>query len=250
MPRPSALAALLLLAPAAAPAAQDAAAVGDARMEAFDTAGAAAAYRDGLARDSTSVALLWRLSRALSNRAIETSGRSGDAALHREAVGLARRAVELGPRTARAHSTLAGAVGRLAMFEGGRRKVELAREVRRSAERAIALDPEEFAGYTILGIWHREIATLNPLLRGVARAVFGGLPDASLADSRHNLERAVELAPWAITPRVELAKTFLEMDREREARAQLDAAHRLRPLEGLDRQKLAEARALRADLGS
>ena len=54
----------------------------------------------------------------------------------------------------------------------------LAREVGREARRAAELDPRDFAPFTVLGVLERELATWNPLLRGFAGALFGGLPAA------------------------------------------------------------------------
>jgi hypothetical protein len=143
---------------------------------------------------------------------------------------------------------LAASLGKLALFRGGKRKVELAREVGREARRAAELDPRDFAPFTVLGVLERELATLNPLLRGFAGALFGGVPDASLERSAAFLERATRLAPGYIAPHVELARTYVEMDREAQARAELEKALALPPKERLDRLLQEQARALLRDL--
>jgi tetratricopeptide (TPR) repeat protein len=221
---------------------------GDSLMRAFDTSAAIETYRIELARDSTDVELLWRLARAISNLADEMPGDAGDRARHEEAVALAQRAVQLGPNVARAHATLAGTLGKLAQFQGGRRKVELARDVHREAERAVGIDPRDFVGFTILGVWHREVADLNPFLRAFASGLFGGLPDASLDQSRRYLERAVRLDPRAIAPHVELGLTYLALDREDAAHRELGEALALPPGEELDRIHQRRARELLREL--
>lgn len=236
--------------PAVGQTARTAEARGDSLMRAFETPAAIEAYRRGLARDSTDVSLLWKTSRALSNLADETPGEEGDEERYEEAVNLARRAVRGGPDVARARTTLAAALGKLALHRGGKRKVELAREVKAEAERAIGLDPGDFAPFAILGVWNREVATLNFLLKAFARTLFGGLPDASLERSRSLLERAVTLAPDTITPHLELARTLEEMGADAEARRHLRTALSLEPRETLDRLQQRRARELLREMGS
>ncbi|HKY59515.1 MAG TPA: tetratricopeptide repeat protein [Gemmatimonadota bacterium] len=225
-----------------------AAARGDSLMESFRTSEAVAAYRQGLAGAAGDATLLWKTSRALLNLAEERPGKEGDEALYREAVELARRAVRAAPEAARPHATLAAALGRLALFEGGKRKVELAREVRSEADLAARLDPSDFAAFVVLGILERELATLNPFLKAFARTFFGRLPEASEEGSAAHLERAVRLEPEYITPRVELARTYLELDREADARRELEAALELPPREEADRIRQREARELLGEI--
>ena len=224
--------------------AKNAGARGDSLMAAFQTSEAVAAYRRELTTAPDDPALLWKTSRALANLAEEQPGKEGDEAAYREAVELARRSVRAAPDQARPHATLAGALGRLALFEGGKRKVELAREVRSEAELAARLDPSDFAAFVVLGILERELATLNPFLKAFARTFFGRLPEASEEESAAHLERAVRLEPDYITPRVELARTYLELDREADAHRELEAALALGPREEADRIRQREAREL------
>ncbi len=217
---------------------------GDSLMRAFETAAAVDAYRSGLATVPGDPILLRKASRALLNLAEERPGEDGDEGAYREAVQLARQAVRVAPDGARAHATLAAALGKLALFQGGKRKVELAREVQTEAEQALRLDASDFAAYVVLGILNRELDTLNPFLKAFARTFFGRLPEASVENSAAYLERAVSLAPDYVTPRVELALTYLEQDREDAAREELRRAIALAPRERLDQLRQREAREL------
>jgi tetratricopeptide (TPR) repeat protein len=245
--------AFLALVPAAAalaqtPTGESAIARGDRLMAASRTEAAIEAYRAGLDDRPDDPELLWKTARAISNLADETPGEAGDEARMEEAVELSRRAVRAGPAISRTHTTLAASLGKLALFRGGKRKVELAREVEREARRAAELDPRDFAPFTVLGVLERELATLNPLLRGFAGALFGGLPPASLERSEALLARAVRLAPDYVAPHLELARTYLEMDRPAQARAELEKALALVPRERLDGVQQARARQLLRDL--
>ena len=221
---------------------------GDRLMAESRTEDAIEAYRAGLATHPDDPTLLWKTARAISNLADETPGETGDEARMEEAVELSRRAVGSGSGISRTHTTLAASLGKLALFQGGKRKVELAREVGREARRAAELDPQDFAPFTVLGVLERELATLNPLLRGFAGALFGGVPDASLERSAALLERAARLAPAYVAPHLELARTYVEMDREGEARVELEKAIALPARERLDTVLQDRARELLRDL--
>ena len=234
--------------PAAGRAQADAAANGDRLMTTGATEAAIEAYRAGLAAHPDDATLLWKTARALSNLADETTGDSGDEVRMEEAVELSRRAVRAAPGMSRAHTTLAASLGKLALFRGGKRKVELAREVGREARRAAELDPQDFAPFTVLGVLERELATLNPLLRGFAGALFGGVPDASLERSAALLGRAVRLGPGYVAPHLELARTYAEMDRDAESRAELEKALALPQQERLDGLLQNQARELLREL--
>lgn len=217
---------------------------GDSLMAALETRAAIDAFLEGIERHPDDARLQWKTARALANLADETPGEEGDERRYEEAVDRARRAVELAPRAARPRATLATALGKLALFRGGKRKVELAREVHEQARRAIELDPSDFAGFAVLGAWNREVATLNFFLRTFAANLFGGLPDASLDRSEALLRRSVRLAPSYVAPRLELARTLREMDRGDEAVEQLGRALDAPVRERLDEVLKERARRL------
>jgi len=75
-----------------------------------------------------------------SDKATLSTGNAGEQKkLCVEAERFAREAVRLNPDGFKGHVYLAIAVGKLALYEGGKRKVELSREVKAEAEKAIAL---------------------------------------------------------------------------------------------------------------
>lgn len=221
---------------------------GDSLMAAFETRAAIEAFRAGIEGYPDDPTLHWKAARALSNLADETPGEEGDEERYEASVELAWKAVELAPRAARPHATLAAVLGKLALFRGGKRKVELAREVHEHARRAIGLDPQDFAGFVVLGAWHREVAKLNFFLRTFAANLFGGLPDASLETSASLLRRAVRLAPRYVTPRLELARTYVEIDREEAAIEELRRALDAPVRERLDEIQKKRARQLLGEL--
>jgi tetratricopeptide (TPR) repeat protein len=241
---------------ASASPAQSAAVQGDSLMRAGRTAAAVEAWQAGLAGAPRDVALLWKTSMGLSALAEETRGHEGDEARLRTAVEIARRAVRHGPEVSRAHTALAIALGRYGRHLGYAYRIqkageviELGRQAYHEIERARALDPSDYAPYVFLGAYHREIATVHPVAKAVARTFLGGFPDVSLEESAALLKRAIALDPGSVTARVELARTRLAMGRPDEARALVQEALSLEPrsrLESLELERFQESLANRS----
>jgi len=204
---------------------------GDSLYANFETDAAIETYEEGLELHPHDTNLLWRASRALVARSMEDESDEGDEERLERAVRLARRAVQTGPAHPRAHTALAASLGLYGNLVAHKYRLARAREVVRMGEevheharRAIELDPDHFAPYVILGVFHRELAVIHPMAKMVAKTFLGGYPDVSVEESEAYLRRAVRLNADDLTARLEYAKTLLELDREEEARAQLREA--------------------------
>jgi tetratricopeptide (TPR) repeat protein len=229
---------------------------GDSLRRAFRTQEAIAVYRAGLAETPDDATLLWKTARALANLSAETPDAGDDVALLTDSIELARRAVRVAPQLARAHTALAASLGLYARHLGhthrarkAREVIAIAREVHAESQRAIELDPNDFGPYVILGMWHRELTTMHPIAKMVARTFLGGYPEVSLEQSERHLKRAVRLAPEDVTARLELARTYLAMDREEEARGELRRVLALPAQEKLDLVEQRKARELLERIG-
>jgi tetratricopeptide (TPR) repeat protein len=197
---------------------------GDAALMRFNLGEALAAYRavHKLAPDNYEAT--WKLARALADKSTLTKDRNEQKQDCVEAEQLARAAVKLKPDDSKGHAYLAVAVGKLALYEGGKRKVELGNEVKREAQRAIQLNDKEDLAYHVLGVWNREMAELNWVLRKFAEMLYGKFPSSSLDTAVQDLERARELAPTVVPHRVELGVTLADMRRWQEANDVLEKA--------------------------
>ncbi len=179
---------------------------------------------DSLAQhDADHVAIQWR--RALLHTDLGKVAEAEDQAIthYREAQRLAETAVRTDSTSAWAHLTVALVAGRLTLHVGRSERVKQSRIVKRHADRAIALDSTLAGAYHLRGRWHRGVADLNFITRALVKTFYGGLPDASFEQSIRDFERAIALESKPYN-HLELAKTYLELDREEEARAQLRRA--------------------------
>jgi hypothetical protein len=116
--------------------------------------------------------------------------------------------VKFNPNDAKGHTFLAVVVGKLAMYQGGRTKVELSKEVKTEAEKAIALNATNDIAYAVLGIWNREMVQLNWFLKKFAEVIYGKFPPASMDDALKGLRQAAELEPKAVAHQTELGITL------------------------------------------
>jgi len=197
-------------------------AAGDAAMDKLDLEAGIAAYRSALEADPGSYEATWKLVRALTDKATLSKVPSDQKGLCVEAENLARKAVSLAPSDANGHAYLAVAVGKLALFEGGKRKVELSKEVKAEAENALRLNPDDDVALHVLAIWNSEMVELGWFLKSFAQLLYGKFPPASLDVAITDLRRATELKPDVIPHHVELGITLASAKRWPEAKAELD----------------------------
>jgi tetratricopeptide (TPR) repeat protein len=202
-------------------------ATGDAAVAHFDLDGAIRAYQTALSQKPYDYEASWKLARSLLDQATLTNDPVKQKSLIAEGEVLARRALQSAANDSKGHLYLAIAVGKRALFEGGKRKIELSKEVQIEAEKSIALHAGEDAAYHVLAVWHREMATLNFLLKNFAEFFYGKFPPASLADAEKNLRKAVELAPTVVAHQVELGITLRTAGKRDEARTTLEGALKL-----------------------
>jgi tetratricopeptide (TPR) repeat protein len=229
--RAFAFALVLSAAGAPAPAQADpapAAARADSLYATFDYEAALATCRAALAADSTSYDLWWRLARSLTDRGARAhydNEKPKAEAAYQEAVAAARRAVLLESNRPEGHVELCIAIGRLALFKGGKEKLRLSKEVRSEADRALAIDPKQHRAEHVLGRWNRSIAELNFFEKAAANTVLGGLPkDASMDNAVTHFEKAIALAPEYANHHLELGRTLLALGLKAKARAELETA--------------------------
>lgn len=201
-------------------------------------------YLKALQQAPNNYEALWKGARAYADvgKAFEKSDEKRAKALYLVGDSLARKVVEFYPDSADAHVALALCVGRVALFEGGKTKIRLSKEVRAEADKAIALNPKHDAAYHILGRWHYNIATLSWVLKAAAKIIYGGVPpNASLEQSAAMFAQAVELAPHKPVHRLEYGRTLIELGRYSEARQQLQKCTELAQAQWDDKTHQAEA---------
>ena len=223
-------------------------AAGDSSVARLDLAAATAAYSRAHRANPGSYEAAWKLARALADQATLTKNAGEQERLCREAESLARAAIAIDPRGVKGHVFLAIALGKLALFVGGKRKVRLSREIESEASAALALDPNDDLAHHVLGVWNREVAEVSGLLRFFAKVLYGGVPHGTLEASLDHLGKARSLHPEVLPHHVELGMTLASARRYREAQQELEDALRMPTSWVTDDYYRAKARTALADV--
>ena len=164
--------------------------------------------------------------------------------MYEEALTYGRRAAELDGNHAEGWFQVGQALGRLALFRGGKTKVEMSKEVKQVFEKALELDPRHAGALHGLARWHREVANLSWVLMTFAKILYGGLPPASNEEAVNLFERAIEVEPDNVNHHLELGKTYLEMKEKDLARGEFETVGRLPTVFFEDTQYKEEAEQL------
>jgi tetratricopeptide (TPR) repeat protein len=194
---------------------------GDEFESKIETQKALDAYLAAEKTDPNNPEVLYRIAREYDELMDDTSPSAGKRALAEKGLAYAHRAVEAGPKNAMAHLALAICYGRIAPLLDNKTKVDYSKHVKEEAEACLAINPDQYLAYHILGVWNYEMADLNPVLRGIAKLVYGDLPAASFEKAETDFKKAIALKPDFLANHVELGRTYAAMGRKDEAMAEL-----------------------------
>lgn len=196
---------------------------GDVACEAFDNETARVCYQRAFEIDSTDCHVLWKLARANIQRGL-VAAEDEKAGWFASSEGLARRCIVLYPDSSEAHFVLAVAIGQMTKVVGGKRRIELSKDVKREAEAALALDPGHPGAMHVLGRWNYEVAGLGWFSKVAAKVVYGGVPTgASYEHAKEWFERAIAARPDMPLNHLWLGETLIKLHDYAGAREELQA---------------------------
>jgi tetratricopeptide (TPR) repeat protein len=181
------------------------------------------------------------LARQYLSKINDTAGTGNKKHYAQMALDLAQKAAEKLPEDSAAHVGLAAAYGKGCEFVDPKTRAEYSRKIYAEANRALQLDPTSDFGHLILARWNFQMATLNPLMKGIAQMVYGRLPAASREEAILHFKKAIELAPGRITHHAEYAEALELMGDRAGARQQWTKVTALKPISAQDRRYELEA---------
>ncbi len=192
---------------------------GNQAYQQFDNRTALRYYRQAYRLNKNSYQILMKLTAAYNNCGEEAADKQVAEHYFLQAIKYARLLVAKYPKRAEAYFYLAITNGNLSLYRSGRGKAEAGRNIEKYAKKAIELDPDYSPGYTVLGIYYREVANLSWFTRAIAKTLGGGLPNGTMAMSERMLRIAVRKDPHTIYPLYQLAVTLEMRKKYREALA-------------------------------
>jgi tetratricopeptide (TPR) repeat protein len=198
---------------------------GDTAYAARNADEAVSDYKKAIALDSNDYSALWRASRSLVDLALIEPNSDRRNGMYRTAQEWAARAVRVNPAGADGHFILSEALGRMALTLGARDKVKYATNVRDQALACLKIEPGHAGCLHVMGVWNAEVMRLSGLTRIVARRFLGGdvFGEASWANARSYLERAVTNDPRRIVHRLDLARVYADIGLKSAARTEYEA---------------------------
>jgi tetratricopeptide (TPR) repeat protein len=220
------VAALVLAAgPAFAQTADEQLKKGDEFYAQHKDAEALEAYLAAVQADPKSYEAAWKACRSTIDMGDLTDlkakgGEEKQKKFYKDSETFARQAVALGPNDTWGHFYLSAALGKYALMLGKKEQIAMSREIKAEIEKAIELDAANDLAYHALGRWHRRIAEIGGATRFFGSILYGSIPKGSFEEAEKALQKAAELKPDFLEHHLELARTYMETDKYKEAVAE------------------------------
>jgi len=165
--------------------------------------------------------LLARIARQYRHLMADASSKWEKLRLGGIALSYAQRAAAAGPNDSEAQLSVAISLGKLLPLQGPKEQAASSQRIKDAVDRAIRLDPSNDTAWNVLGRWHRILADVSPIKRAFAPLVAGKLPTGSNEEAVRALQKAIALNPRRPMHHLELGRTYAQMDRDADARAEL-----------------------------
>jgi tetratricopeptide (TPR) repeat protein len=180
------------------------------------------AYLAAVQADPSSYEAAWKACRSMIDNGDLTDvkakgGEDKQKKFYKDSETYGRKAVALNPNDTWGHFYLSAALGKYALMLGKKEQIAMSREIKGLIEKAISLDAANDLAFHALGRWHRKIAEIGGAKRLFGSILYGSIPKGSYEESAQALQKAAELRPDYLNHHIELARTYMAMDKYKEA---------------------------------
>lgn len=147
---------------------------------------------------------------------------------YKEAMSFAQTAYKLDSTKAEASFMMAVVYGKFTEIEKKNESlVDYTRQIRRFADKCVALDPAFAKGYHVLGRWHLEVVSLSGIKKAALKVVFGGVGDATINDAIKWMEKCKAMDPYYTANFYDLARAYQYHTKYEKAIATLEQLQKL-----------------------
>ena len=95
--------------------------------------------------------------------------------------------------------------------------VAYVKDVKRYADKALAINPNHARANYTLGKWHYEMSNLSGIKKIAVKLFYGGLPDGDMDKAIEYMEKCKTLEPYFVTNYLDLAKAYKDNHRPAQA---------------------------------
>lgn len=220
-------------------------ALGDKEYVAMNAPAALQHYEEAIKLDTNNYEALWKASRSAVDLGSYERNEEKRGLYYKDAELYARRAVAANPGDAEGHFNLARSLGKNALSQGPKARIQYAKEVRNQALECLKIDPKQAGCLHVMGMWNAEVMRLNGFTRMMAKNFLGGqiFGSASWPEAKRYMEESVAAEPDRIIHHLDLAGVYRDMGDKAKARAEFEAVMKLPNRDYNDHQFKAEADA-------
>jgi tetratricopeptide (TPR) repeat protein len=195
---------------------------GNVHDQSFRPKEALESYLPAEKMDPDNVDLLLRIARQYRHQMADTGAVAEKNRFAGMALDYAKRAVALAPGNAEAHLSIAICHAKALELYGNKEKMAALRQVKASADKALALNPENDLAWYVLGRWNEKVAELSTLKRKVAEMAYGSLPKASADEAARCFRKAISINPNRSPYNIDLGITYAAMGKPVDARKHIE----------------------------
>ncbi len=171
--------------------------------------------------DPSSIKALYKCAELSSRIGIRQSNPQTRLMYYESSLAYAKLLIKTQPGTQEANLAMAIALGRLALVKSGKEKIRYVKEIKIYAEKTVAINPQNFKAWHIIGKWHYEVSNLNFMERTAIKLFFGGIPESSFAAAIQAYEKAKSINPFFCSNYLELAMAYNKCNQHSKAVANL-----------------------------